>query len=159
MVSLQIGVFGGSSATDEKLLTMAEEVGKLIAQHKATLFCGNVSGVLGAAFKGAKSAGGTTVCIAPSDHKEGNLKDTDVYIASSLNWFSRGPSLVNSLDGILVIGGGVGTFTELAYAWWQEIPLVILKTGELTDDYIGKTFDKRKNHPILGAFTPKEAVD
>lgn len=158
MVNLQIGLFGGSSTTDTELLSIAEEVGRLIAKKNATLFCGNVKGVLGAALKGAKSEKGKTVVVAPYDHHNVNLSNVDVYIASSLNWFSRGPALVNSLDGIVVVGGGVGTLTELAYGWWQEIPIVIIETGEMSDQYIGRTFDKRKEHKVLGAKNPQEAI-
>jgi len=157
MAKLQIAVFGGSTTTDKKLLNLAKETGRLIAAQGATLFVGNVKGILGAALNGAKEGQGTTVVIAPYDHKDVDRSNCDVYIASSMNWFSRGPSLVNSLDGIIVIGGGVGTLTEMTYAWWQEIPIVIIKTGELTDQYIGKTFDKRKQHVVLGASDPKEA--
>lgn len=159
MAKLQVAVFGGSTETNKKILDLARETGKLIAEKGASLFCGNLTGVLEAALAGAKEAGGTTVVVAPYDNKKVNLKYVDVYIASSLNWFAREPSLVNSLDGAIVVGGGVGTLTEMAYAWWQEIPLVILKTGELSDQYIGKWFDKRKQHKIVGAKTPKEAVE
>ncbi|MFQ5620409.1 MAG: hypothetical protein ACE5FT_01040 [Candidatus Nanoarchaeia archaeon] len=107
--------------------------------------------------KGAKSKGGVTVVVAPYDHKELDRSNVDVYIASSLNWFSRGPSLVNSLDGV-VIGGGVGTLTELALAWWNEVPVVILETGGPMDEHIGKGFDERKSHKVLGAKTASEAV-
>jgi len=160
MVSIQIGVFGSSTSTDEKLISIAEKTGRLIAEKKATLFCGNVLGTMDGALKGAKQKGGRTVVIVPYEEAgQGDLSNCDVYIPSAMNWFSRGATLVDSLDGIIVIGGGVGTTTEIAYAWWKEIPIVIIETGELTDQYIGKGFDKRKVHKILGAKTPKEAVD
>lgn len=158
MTHMQIGIFGGTSTQHEDVLALARETGREIAKRQATLLCGNVQGVLGAALEGAKEQGGTTVVIAPTDKKE-NHDFVDIYVASSQNWFSRGPALANSLDGIVVIGGGVGTLTELSYAWWQEIPLVVLKTGELTDRYIGMTFDKRKSHVVEGADTPKDAVE
>jgi len=158
MAQLQIGLFGGSSAEDKTLLRIAEEVGTLIAKKDAILFCGNFSGVLGAALKGAKKGKGKTVVVAPYDHKDVDRTYCDVYIAGSMNWFARGPSLVNSLDGIIVVGGGVGTLTEMAYAWWQEIPIVIIETGEISDQHIGKTFDKRKTHKVLGAKNAEEAI-
>lgn len=159
MVNLQVGLFGSSSTKDKELLKIGEEVGRLIAERGGTLFCGDVIGVLRAALEGAKKGGGKTVVVAPYDHKNVDLSNVDVYIASSLNWFSRGPSLVNSLDGIIVVGGGVGTLTEIAYAWWQEIPIVIIKTGGEVDWYIGKGFDKRKSHKIFGAKTAEEGVE
>ncbi|MDP3989636.1 MAG: hypothetical protein Q8Q01_00345 [archaeon] len=158
-MNLQIGVFGSASTTNKKYLDLAQETGKLLAENEVTIFCGNVTGILGATIKGAKLVNGKTVVVAPYDHKNLDLSNVDVYIASSLNWFSRGPSLVNSLNGIIVISGGVGTLTEMAYAWWEEVPIVIVRTGGINDQYIGKTFDPRKKHKLLGADTPKEAVD
>ncbi|MBW2991293.1 LOG family protein [Candidatus Woesearchaeota archaeon] len=160
MADVQIGLFGSSTSNDKKLFAIAQETGRLIAEKKATLFCGNVLGVMSAALKGAKQGGGRTVVIVPYEEAgQGDLSNCDVYIPSAMNWFSRGGSLVNAVDGIIVVGGGVGTISELTYAWWKEIPVVIIETGELIDQYIGKGFDKRKKHKILGAKTPKEAVE
>jgi len=155
MVARQIGVFGSSTTEDENILALGNTVGELLAEKKVTVFCGGTTGVLGAVLQGAQKT--TTVVIAPTDKKQD--ADCDVYIASSLNWFSRGPSLVNSLDGIIVIGGGVGTLTEVAYAWWQEIPIVVLETRGPTDKFIGKGFDERKSHVVLGAKTPEEVIE
>ena len=158
MVSIQIGVFGGSSIKDKRILAIAEETGRLIAKKKATLLCGHIIGAMGAALKGAKKAGGKTVVIAPYGEEKGDLSNCDVYIPSTMNWFSRGGTLVNAVDGIIVVGGGIGTISEIVYAWWKEKPVVIIETGEVIDDYISKRFDKRKKHKVLGAKTPAEAV-
>ena len=160
MVGVQIAVVGSSTTKDKKLFSIAEETGRLIAEKKATLFCGNVIGIMSGALKGAKQKAGKTVVIVPFEETgQGDLSNCDVYIPSAMNWYSRGASLVNAVDGIIVIGGGVGTLTEVAYAWWKETPVVIIETGEELDKYIGKGFDKRKNHKILGAKKPREAVE
>ena len=54
MYMKQIGVFGSSTTTNKRLLKLAQETGKLIADNKAVLFVGNTTGVLKAALDGAK---------------------------------------------------------------------------------------------------------
>lgn len=60
----RIGVIGGSRAT-KKHLDMAAEVGRLIAEKGAVLICGGLAGVMEAACRAAKKAGGLTVGILP----------------------------------------------------------------------------------------------
>ena len=64
-----IGVIGGRRAT-KSLLANAEKVGRLIAEDGLILLCGGLGGVMEAAAKGAKEAGGLTVGILPHDTKE-----------------------------------------------------------------------------------------
>jgi uncharacterized protein (TIGR00725 family) len=69
-----IGVIGGS-AGDENVRKTAHEVGRLIAEAGAVLICGGLSGVMEAACKGAREAGGTTPgrpVVPPSVYSKGN---------------------------------------------------------------------------------------
>ena len=59
-----IGVIGGSEVSPA-VASVAEEVGKEIALHKAVLVCGGMGGVMEAACKGAFKEGGLTIGILP----------------------------------------------------------------------------------------------
>ncbi|MFH1994181.1 MAG: hypothetical protein ABIJ24_00570 [Nitrospinota bacterium] len=55
-----IGIVG-SGICDEKIAALAEETGRLIAEAGYTLLSGGLGGVMEAASKGAKGAGGLTI--------------------------------------------------------------------------------------------------
>ncbi len=59
-----ISVIGGGMCSAEEY-AMAEETGRLIGESGAVLVCGGMSGVMEAAARGAKEAGGTTLGILP----------------------------------------------------------------------------------------------
>ncbi|HEY3703129.1 MAG TPA: hypothetical protein VGL32_12790, partial [Acidimicrobiales bacterium] len=59
---LHVAVVGAGDADDE-LAAAAEEVGRRLAQAGAAVVCGGLGGVMEAACRGAKSAGGLTVGI------------------------------------------------------------------------------------------------
>ncbi len=59
-----IGIIGAANASEEEK-KISEEVGVLIARRKCFLLCGGMGGVMEAACRGAKSAGGTTIGILP----------------------------------------------------------------------------------------------
>ena len=59
-----ISVIGGSQAKPEQLL-LAESVGRELAQRGVMVACGGLTGVMEAACRGAKEAGGTTIGILP----------------------------------------------------------------------------------------------
>jgi len=55
----------GASQCDQKVYETAREVGRLVAQRGAVLLCGGRGGVMEAAARGAKEAGGLTIGILP----------------------------------------------------------------------------------------------
>ena len=67
---MQIAVIGAANATPEES-EIAYAVGSLIAKTGATLICGGLGGVMEAACRGAREAGGMTVGIVP-DAGQGN---------------------------------------------------------------------------------------
>ncbi|MFA5338515.1 MAG: DNA-processing protein DprA, partial [Candidatus Omnitrophota bacterium] len=71
---MNISVIGGSTCS-RKDYKIAQELGSLIAKEGWTLVCGGRTGIMEAACKGAKSAGGTTVAILPT--KDG--RDANAY--------------------------------------------------------------------------------
>ena len=63
-----IAVIGGDPAPPDAL-ALAEEVGKHIALHRATLICGGRGGVMEAACKGATDYGGEAIGVLPDSDK------------------------------------------------------------------------------------------
>ncbi len=90
MERIIIGVIGAGSAGPE-ILEMAEEVGRLIAKQGFTLICGGMGGVMEAAAKGAKEAGGTTIGILPQPDRHTANPYIDIPIATS---FGEGRNII-----------------------------------------------------------------
>ncbi|MGH3347920.1 MAG: TIGR00725 family protein, partial [Nocardioides sp.] len=58
-----VGVVGPSGDLDAALATIAEEVGRLLAEAGCVVVTGGGTGVMAAASRGAAEAGGTTLGI------------------------------------------------------------------------------------------------
>lgn len=128
---IQIGVIGGRRAST-KILKQAEEVGRLIAKRGAVLVCGGMGGVMEAACRGAKKAGGTTVGILPISSSDKGNTYLDVVIPTGMG-LARNAIIINSVDGAVAVGGSYGTLSEMAFALQKNVPLVSLKSWDFDD--------------------------
>lgn len=137
-----IGVIGGGAVGPE-ILKMAEETGRLIAKHGCLLICGGMSGVMEAAAKGAKEAGGTTIGILPhTDRHEANPY-IDIPIATGLGE-GRNLVIIRTADILIAIDGEYGTLSEIAFALKMKKRVIGLRTWDIPG--------------IVKAETPLEAV-
>ncbi|HEX9023397.1 MAG TPA: TIGR00725 family protein [Geobacteraceae bacterium] len=137
-----IGVVGGTVASPE-VLRCAEETGRLIAEHGFLLICGGMAGVMEAAAKGAREAGGTAIGILPhADRHEAN-PFIDIPIASGLGE-GRNLVIVRAADLIIAVDGEYGTLSEIAFA--LKLHKIVIGLG--TWDIPG----------IIKAATPAEAL-
>ncbi|MGI0003896.1 MAG: TIGR00725 family protein, partial [Candidatus Nitrosotenuis sp.] len=65
-----------------------------------------------------------------------------------------------SADGVVIIGGGSGTLSEVCAAYMHKKPMVALKnSGGIAAKYADQYIDHRQNVRIVGVNTPKEAVE
>jgi uncharacterized protein (TIGR00725 family) len=110
---IRIGVIGGASP-DPKYRKIAHDVGKRIAEKGAILVCGGLSGVMEAAARGAKEAGGLTIGILPGNSIEDANAHIDVPIATGLG-YSRNSLVAMNADVLIAVDGQFGTLTEIAY--------------------------------------------
>jgi uncharacterized protein (TIGR00725 family) len=150
MGPVHVGVIGAGSA-DPATASAAEEVGRLLAARGVTLVCGGLGGVMEAACRGAKSAGGTTIGILPGlDRREANPW-VDVAIPTGLGE-ARNALVVRAADVFIAIGGEFGTLSEIALALKTGKPVVGIDTWELSKRGEMAT-------EIVRAATPAEAVD
>jgi uncharacterized protein (TIGR00725 family) len=114
-----IGVIGAGKA-DEATLKVAEDVGRGIAAMGAIVVCGGLGGVMEAAARGARAAGGITVGILPRDRKEEANPSIDIVIPTGFGE-GRNVLIVRSANALIAVGGEYGTLSEIALA---------LKTGK-----------------------------
>ncbi len=139
-----IAVIGGSQA-EQEILQMAEEVGRLIARKGAVLVTGGMGGVMDAASRGAKEAGGLVIGILPTLNKEDANPYVDIPIVTGMNQ-ARNFIIARTCDCAIAIDGGYGTLTEIAYCLMYDIPVIGLRTWKI-------------NLPVIEAEGPVDAVE
>ncbi len=110
---LRIGVIGGATA-DSKFRKIAYEVGRLIAEKRAILVCGGLSGVMEAAARGAKKEGGLTIGILPGTSLQDANPYIDIPIATGIG-YCRNSLVAMNADVLIAVDGQFGTLTEIAY--------------------------------------------
>jgi len=138
-----IGVIGAGK-DDADLTEIAEEVGRLIAAREALLVCGGLGGVMEAAARGAKAAGGTTIGILPQATKEMANQYIDVPVATGFGE-GRNVVIIRTADALIAIGGEYGTLSEVAFALKMGKPVVGINTWDIKG--------------IIKADTPEAAVN
>jgi uncharacterized protein (TIGR00725 family) len=129
-MSTQIAVVGGSEAT-EPVAAPAAAVGTALASAGAVVVCGGLGGVMEAACRGAKSAGGLTVGILPGRDPTAANRWVDVVIATGLGE-ARNALVVGSAAAVIAVDGEYGTLSEIALALRAGIPVIGLGTWLLT---------------------------
>jgi uncharacterized protein (TIGR00725 family) len=126
---IHVAVVGPGEA-EERHAAAAEEVGRLIAEGGALLVCGGLGGVMEAACRGARAAGGTTVGLLPGvDRSEAN-RHVAVAVPTGLGE-ARNALVVRAADAVIAIGGGYGTLSEIALALRAGKPVIGLDTWEI----------------------------
>jgi uncharacterized protein (TIGR00725 family) len=155
----QIGVIGyNDDRCTDKAREIAYEVGKEIALSGSVLVCGGLGGVMEAACKGAKELDGNTVGIIPQNTFEFANQYCDVVVCSGIG-YARDFIVAASSDGIIAIGGGIGTLIEMSVAYMIKKKVVVVSaSGGVSDVYAGKYLDERNRVLIHSAPSAKSAV-
>jgi uncharacterized protein (TIGR00725 family) len=125
----RIGVIGGSRA-QKKHLEAAEEVGRLIAEAGAVLVCGGLAGVMEAACRGAKRAGGVTIGVLPGSNPAEANAFVDIPIATGMG-YTRNALVVMNSDALIAVDGEYGTLSEIAYGCVHGKKIVGLETWDI----------------------------
>jgi uncharacterized protein (TIGR00725 family) len=142
---LQIGVIGSwRNHLPKESYLLAENIGKEIAKKECILVTGGSFGVMESSMRGAKSENGITVgIIAGENHHKyeylGNF--IDVKISTGMGESGKVPVIINSCDGVIAVGGGSGTLTEISIAYHQGKPIVVMENSGDISDKLHKLLD------------------
>jgi uncharacterized protein (TIGR00725 family) len=156
---LQIAVIGyNKDRCSEDAKKIAYDTGKEIARANAVLVCGGLGGVMESACRGAKENGGTTIGIIPQEEFSYANEFCDIVVCTGIG-YARDFVVASSADGIIAIGGGVGTLIEMGVGYMTKKTIVaIAGSGGVADMYGGKYLDERNRVPIIVAKDAKAAV-
>jgi uncharacterized protein (TIGR00725 family) len=112
-----ITIFGGSKCgPDSKEYQDALTIGRTLAEAGFTICTGGYLGVMEAASKGAREAGGRVLGIVMNQFKsEPNRFLTDK--VASDHFYDRLQNLITRSVGFIAMRGGMGTVTEISLVW------------------------------------------
>ena len=145
----------GCTPKHEKI---AYNVGVEIAKSDSILITGGLGGVMAAASHGAHDANGLTVGIIPQDNAVMANEFCDIVIPTGMG-LAR--DFINALtaDGVIIVGGGSGTLSEVCAAYMYKKPMVAIRNIKSSiEPYIDGFLDHRENIKIIGVDTPQDAV-
>ena len=112
-----VTIFGGSQfGPDTQEYKDAEELGGLLAKAGFTICTGGYLGVMEAASRGARNAGGRVFGIVMNQFRsEPNRYLTDK--VATAHFYERLQNLITRSVGFVALRGGMGTVTEIALVW------------------------------------------
>src|SRR6185503_8323392 len=112
-----VTIFGGSKCVEsDPEYDQAQRVGELLAAAGFTICTGGYLGVMEAASRGAREAGGRVLGIVMNQFKhEPNRFLTDK--VATPHFYERLQRLITRSVGFVAIRGGMGTVTELSLVW------------------------------------------
>lgn len=123
---VQLSVIGDAAA-EPGLAETAYEVGRRAAERGWIVINGGLGGVMEAASRGAREAGGTTVGILPTYDAATANDYVDIIIPTGLG-HARNTVLVAAASGVIAVGGRYGTLSEIALALKLGKPVVGINT-------------------------------
>ncbi|MDY6795646.1 MAG: TIGR00725 family protein [Actinomycetota bacterium] len=146
---MYIAVIGGQQCTADEERS-AYELGQKLAQRGAVIICGGLGGVMEAACKGAKAAGGTTIGILPGPFCGDANPYVDFAIATDMGQ-ARNAIIARTADAAIAVGGEYGTLSEVAMTLKMGKKAVTLSSWEIGRGGV-------RDEKIVYAADPDEAV-
>lgn len=132
MQRIVIAVIGPGEGAGQREMDDAALIGEMVAKAGwVVLTGGRAAGVMGAAVKGARGAGGLTVGILPSPDTLGASPALDLAIATGLGE-ARNAVIALSANACVVCGMNAGTASEVALAIRARKPVILVRADELT---------------------------
>jgi len=169
---LKIGVMGSASGptlTKEGNEEKCKEIGREIARKKCILVNGAPPGLPHYSVLGAKEEGGFVMGVSPafSEHEHVNEYKSpnegyDVLLFTAMGFMERDIVNIRVSDGLIFMGGGIGTVNEFTIAYEEGKPLGILTgTGGISDHLLQvvEWCDRKVTPNIVVSDNPKELVE
>ncbi len=112
-----VTIFGGSKCDEsDPAYAEARRTGQLLAEAGYTICTGGYLGVMEAASRGAREAGGRVLGIVMNQFKAEPNRYLSEKVATP-HFYERLQLLITRSVGFIAIRGGMGTVTELSLVW------------------------------------------
>jgi uncharacterized protein (TIGR00725 family) len=123
----------GPGRADQSQLAEAEAVGRGLAEAGAVVVSGGLGGVMEAACRGAREAGGITLGLLPGSDRAAANAWVSVAVPTGLGE-ARNALVVRAADAVIAVAGEYGTLSEIALALKAGKPVVGIGTWDLGRD-------------------------
>lgn len=140
---LKIGVMGSASGPqilDPIAREKARILGTEIGRRGHIFINGACPGLPNDALMGCKSTGGFSIGVSPAFseyqhiHEYQSPHDHDMIIYTGMGFMERDIINIRSADGVVIIGGGIGTLNELTIAYDEGRPIgIITNSGGISN--------------------------
>ena len=139
----QICVSGAAKGDSvDKSALLAVRVAGAIARREHILLTGATTGLPHLAAKAALKAGGISVGFSPAANRRDHVKSYKLpvdgfstLLYTGFEYTGRNLLMVRSCDGMIMIGGRIGTLNELTIAIEERKPVgVLLGSGGMTEE-------------------------
>ena len=148
MTSRYAAVVGAGSCTEPEA-EAARGIGRALARHGFVVVTGGLGGVMEAACRGAREAGGTTVGLLPGVDRSAANAYVEVALPTGMGEM-RNALVVRCADVVIAVAGEHGTLSEIAFALKTGVPVVGIGTWDLSAD--------GREDPLHRAADAEEAV-
>ncbi|WP_088890263.1 TIGR00725 family protein [Leptolyngbya ohadii] len=130
-----IGVMGPGETASPRTCEIAFLLGQQIAQQGWILLTGGrAAGVMDAASRGAKQAGGLTIGILPGTTEAGMSEAIDIPILTGMDSARNHINILTSTV-IIACGMGAGTASEVALALKAQKPVILIQVNRTTAEF------------------------
>lgn len=169
---LKIGLMGSASGPTlykKGNEALCEAVGREVAKHECIAITGACPGLPHYAARGAKKAGGFVLGVSPAFSEHEHVREYkspneyyDIILFSGLGFMERDIMNIRGSDGVIFLGGGIGTMNEFTVAFEEGKPIGILAgSGGLSDHFLNfiKKADRSVTPNIVVESDPKTLVE
>jgi uncharacterized protein (TIGR00725 family) len=146
---------------------LALACGRLLVDAGCRVLTGGLGGVMHAACAGARSSiryqQGDTIGLLPGHDPDAANEHVDIPLATGLD-AARNLVVANS-DAVIVIGGGAGTLSEIAFAWQMHRLIIGLRVAGWSGELADRRVDDRIRYAdladdrVYGADDAEQAVE
>src|SRR5262249_38873749 len=153
-----VAVCGTGTTLEPVVFTLARDLGAALARAGFLLVTGGLGGVMEAASRGAKEAGGFVVGVVPGGDRQTAHPLCGLVIPRGLGG-GREFLRVPCAGAVGLVGGGAGTLAGAAFAWRLGKPLLALvPSGGWAAALAGRAIDDRHAGAVEPVDSPERAV-
>ena len=169
---LKIGVMGSASGEmteNEEYLRKSKDVGRWIAKKNCILVNGACPGLPHAAAEGAREENGFVMGVSPAFSRHEHVNEYksphgiyDMLLYTGMGFMERDIVNIRSSDGVIFLGGGIGTLNEFTIAYEEGKPIgVLLDSGGISNhiEDIIKWCGREVHENVCFCKDPEELVD